>query len=468
MGQFNIKEIVDRYMQYFSYLHLRRLDAAAPASFAQERQRRIMLTIFANFASKGIILITSMLSIRFTVNYLGPERFGMWALISSFTAMLAFADLGIGNGLLNSISDAYGRDDREGASRHVSSAFYMLLFISILIAVVFSLVYPYISWAAIFNVTSAQAVAEAGPAMAIFIVCILINIPLGVVQRIRLGYQEGFINSLWLAVGSVTTLFAVLTLIHYKVGLPCLVFALVGLPVLAQFSNGLFLFFRQKTWLLPRWSYFSFSSARHILRLGFLFFVLQVGIAIGYESDGFIIAQFLGAEAVTEYAIPKRLFILASTLLGIALSPLWPAYSEAIARKDTRWVKRTFLISVFFSCILGTFLSLILLAFSNQILKIWVGNIVSPSWVLLTGFAGWLILYSILLPFAMFMNGANIIGFQVIQTTFMIIINVIVSIVLVQRIGVAGPIWGTVISLSLCVLLPTIWYVFRFVKNLEK
>lgn len=454
-------------MQYFSYLTLRRLIVATPASFAQERQRRIVLTIFANFASKGIILITSMLSIRFTVNYLGPERFGMWALISSFTAMLAFADLGIGNGLLNSISDAYGRDDREGASRHVSSAFYMLLFISILIAVVFSLVYPYISWAAVFNVTSAQAVAEAGPAMAIFIICILINIPLGVVQRIRLGYQEGFINSLWLVVGSVTTLIAVLILIRYKVGLPYLVFALVGLPALAQFSNGLFLFFRHKTWLIPRWNYFSFSSARHILRLGFLFFILQMASAIGFESDGFIIAQFLGAEAVTEYAIPKRLFILASTLLSIVLSPLWPAYSEAIVRKDTRWVRRTFLRSLFFSSFFGISSALIILVFSNQILKIWVGDVVSPPSALLTGFAGWLILYSVLNPFAMLMNGASIVKFQVITTVFMTIVNIIVSIVLVQRIGAAGPIWGTVISLSLCVLLPTIWYFIRFVKKLE-
>jgi O-antigen/teichoic acid export membrane protein len=392
----------------------------------------------------------------------------MWALISSFTAMLAFADLGIGNGLLNSISDAYGRDDREGASRHVSSAFYMLLFISILIAVVFSLVYPYISWAAVFNVTSAQAVAEAGPAMAIFIMCILINIPLGVVQRIRLGYQEGFINSFWLAVGSVATLFTVLILIYYKVGLPYLVFALGGLPVLAQFSNGLFLFFHHKTWLLPRWSYFSFSSARQLLQLGLLFFVLQMAIAIGFESDGFIITQFLGAEAVTEYAIPKRLFILASTLLSIVLSPLWPAYNEAIARKDTDWVRRTFLRSIFFSSIFGISSALILLAFSNQILKIWVGDVVSPPSALLAGFAGWLILYSVLNPFAMFMNGASIIEFQVITTVFMTIVNIIVSIVLVQRIGIAGPIWGTVISLSLCVLLPTIWYVIRFVKKMEK
>ena len=448
-------------------IHLKLFETTTPAGFAQERQRKIVLTVLANFAAKGIMLLTSVLSIRFTVNYLGTERFGMWALISSFTAMLSFADLGIGNGLLNSISDAYGKDDREGASRNVSSAFYMLLFIAVLIAVIFFAAYPYISWAAVFNVTSAQAIAEAGPAMTLFIVCTLINIPLGVVQRIRMGYQEGFINSLWLAIGNVTALFAVLTLIYFKSGLPYLVFALVGFPLLAQLGNGLFLFLKQRVWLMPRWRHFNFSSAGKLLQLGFLFFVLQMAISIGFESDGFIITQFLGAEAVTQYAIPKRLFILATTLLGIVLSPLWPAYGEAAARKDTAWTKRTFLKSLLFSSFFGISSALILLIFSKPILRIWVGDAVSPSWALLVGLAGWLILYSILNPFAMFMNGVNIINFQVATTVLMTIVNIIVSVVLVQRIGVAGPIWGTVISLSLCVLLPTIWYVIDFIKKME-
>lgn len=460
--------LIKKLRQYSQYLRLRPFDTSIPAGFAKERQRKILLTIIANFFAKGISLLTSLISIRFTVNYLGPERFGIWALISSFTAMLTFADLGIGNGLLNSISDAYGKDDRQGASKYVSSAFFMLLFLSILFAIIFVIGFPFITWTRIFNISSPQTIAEVIPAMSIFIICFLINIPLGVIQRIRLGYQEGFINSVWLALGSIGTLIAILVLIHFRAGLPSLVFALVGFPIITQLGNGSILIFRQNTWLKPRLINFSFSSAKHILRLGFLFFVLQAAVAISYESDGFIISQFLGIESVTQYAIPKRLFSIFVVLLSLIMNPLWPAYGEAIARRDIGWVKKTLFRSLSFSIITGIFIGLVLLFFSKPILEIWVGDAVTPTLSLLVGFTGWLILSSIMNTFAMFMNGASVMSFQLIMASTMTIVNITASILLVQRIGVAGPIWGTVISLFLCQLFPTIWFVLRFIKKLEK
>ena len=106
MSRTIIAHSVDRVKHYLNYLRIKPFDTSTNLGRAQERQRRFILTVLSNFAIKGITLFTTIISIRLTVNYLGAERFGMWALISTFSAMLAFADLGIGNGLLNSISDA--------------------------------------------------------------------------------------------------------------------------------------------------------------------------------------------------------------------------------------------------------------------------------------------------------------------------------------------------------------------------
>jgi len=50
-------------------------------------------------------------TVPLTLNYLGSEHYGLWMTISSVSVMLGFADLGIGNGVLNAVADAYGRDD---------------------------------------------------------------------------------------------------------------------------------------------------------------------------------------------------------------------------------------------------------------------------------------------------------------------------------------------------------------------
>ena len=87
--------------------------------------------------------------------------------ISSVVLILGFADLGMGNGLLNAISEANGKDDRQAAVNYVSSGFFMLLGVALLIVLTFILAYPYVSWPSVFNIKSKLAAQEAGPAIAI-------------------------------------------------------------------------------------------------------------------------------------------------------------------------------------------------------------------------------------------------------------------------------------------------------------
>jgi O-antigen/teichoic acid export membrane protein len=47
-----------------------------------------------------------VISVPLTLTYLGSERYGMWMAISSIVALLAFADFGLGNGLVNAIAVA--------------------------------------------------------------------------------------------------------------------------------------------------------------------------------------------------------------------------------------------------------------------------------------------------------------------------------------------------------------------------
>jgi O-antigen/teichoic acid export membrane protein len=69
-------------------------------------------------------------------------------------------------------------------------------------------------------------------------------------------------------------------------------------------------------------------------------------------------------------------------------------------------------------------------------------------------------------PFSMLLNGANVIGFQATCAILMAIANVTISIVLVQRIGVSGAVYGSVISQLFLILIPQFWYVPRLLRRL--
>jgi O-antigen/teichoic acid export membrane protein len=309
------------------------------------------------------------------------------------------------------------------------------------------------------------AVAEAGPATAVFVACFLLNIPLGIVNRIQIGYQQGFANNLWTALGSMFALGAVVLACKLRASLPWLVFAMTGTPMLAIVINGAFLFGTQRPWLLPTWKYSNRVAAATLFRVGMMFFVLQIAAAVGFSTDGIVIAQILGASAVTQYSVPARMFGVITMLIVTILSPLWPAYGEALARKEFPWMRKTLKRSIFLGVAIAVPSYAILLLFGRRLLHLWVGNEVQPTFLLLGGFAMWGIVNAIGNPLTYFLNGANIIRLQVISATLMALINITISIILTHRIGIAGPVWGSIISYSLISLLPFAIYIPRLLRS---
>src|SRR4051812_23716437 len=117
-------------------------DASAPAGRFPERFRRIRPTTPKPIAARGVGVSPPLITVPLTLHYLGAERYGLWATLSSLIALASFADFGLGNGLLNALSSAHGRDDREAGAREVSTAFILLLAVAATLCVAFLLAYP--------------------------------------------------------------------------------------------------------------------------------------------------------------------------------------------------------------------------------------------------------------------------------------------------------------------------------------
>ena len=77
------------------------------------RERRAFISAVTATAAKLVNVATLLISIPLVLNYLGPERYGLWLVMSSFIYILSFADLGIGYALIAFVADAYGKGDRN-------------------------------------------------------------------------------------------------------------------------------------------------------------------------------------------------------------------------------------------------------------------------------------------------------------------------------------------------------------------
>ena len=64
----------------------------------------------------------TLISLPLAVRYLGAERYGVWATITTTVVWINLLDLGIANTLTNNISRAYALDDKASAARYFTNA----------------------------------------------------------------------------------------------------------------------------------------------------------------------------------------------------------------------------------------------------------------------------------------------------------------------------------------------------------
>lgn len=447
---------LERFLLLF---RLRPFDTSTAGGRSKERLRRAALTTMASGGAKAISLLSSLISVPLTYRYLGPERYGIWMVLVSIISVMSFADMGIGNGLINAISEANGKDDRALAKQHITSAFVMLLCIAAFLAVAGVVSYSFVPWLRVFNVKSWQAAREGARATLVFYFWFVVSIPLGVITRAQAGLQQGYFPQVLGAFGSVTTLMALLVAIALHGSLPWLVFASTIGAVVATVFNG-WLLFRDHPWLLPSWHAYCPESAKKILRLGMMFFFLQCAVAVGFTSDNIVIAQVLGAAAVAAYAVPQKLFSLVAMLVGMGIAPLWPAYGEALARGDVSWVRRVFVGSLWLAFGLSVALCATMMLAGRWILKVALGRTLDAPMSLLIALGAWGVISAVSGPIAILLNGAGAIKVQAIIAIIASSTNLTLSILLTRRFGVIGVCSGSIIT-QLLIVFPVSAYVIR-------
>jgi O-antigen/teichoic acid export membrane protein len=424
---------------------------------ARERQRRIAITALLLLAARGIGILTGLISIPLALTYLGNERYGLWMSMSSVLAIMSLLDLGIGSALLNVISEANGRENKGASSRYISSAFAITSVVGLMLAGLFIVIYPHIPWDRVYNVSTDQAASEAGPATIVFVACFLVNLPVGLIQKIQLGYQRGYINALWSGAGSVIALGGLVLAIRQEASLPYIILVMAGAPVLASLGNGIWLALKSSAVRVRRTD-INLRECRDLVHMGAPFFVLQIAYSVAFQADNIIIAQILGASRVTEYAVPMRLFNLAPLILSFLLIPLWPAQREALARGEIAWVKRSVKRSVLIGLAINVPPSAALMAFGQEAVRLWTQTDLTVPLDLRLGMGIWAIFNVFSGSLTSILNALGAMRFQVTCAALMSLANIIVSIGLTYRIGISGPIYGTVIAQLLFVLAPAAFY----------
>ena len=434
---------------------------------SHERTRHIKNTALANASAKVIGVIVQVITVPLTLGYLGAERYGLWMAIASLIAFLQLTDLGISNALIGIVASKRAHGDERELRELAIKAVKLLSGIAGMIFVIGALLITIVDWTSFFNVKDIVAKSELMPSIFAFLMLFCISLPLGVAQQTRAGLQEGYYNAAFGAVGQLLNLLLVLIVVFNKGGMPWLIAASMSGTNVLQLINLLTLFIKFRRY--KKIKYDNHNYASELFHKGALFFILQIAALVSYQTDVLVVSHFLTPTAVTEYSVTLKLFSLPAMLLSFFFVGMWPAYSDALARNDKLWIADFFWRSLKLSLLANTILSLFLFFAGTWIINIWTNGVVRPSYELLVGMVFWGILNAFGGNLATLLNGLHIIRFQIKLSVLAAVSNIILSILLVKSIGISGPIWGSVIILTIAYSISMIFVVHLFRGwNIEK
>lgn len=443
-------------MKLLHYLRLSAFDVSTEDGRAAERYRLAAWTILANAASKSAAMAVMLLSVSLTIPYLGAQRFGIWMTIASFAGMLTFLGLGVGNALTNHVASRSARSDAVLLRRAISGGLGLLLMIGLVVGAGLWLLAAWLPWAKLIKVDDALLLLEAQSAAKLFALLFGLNLFTTGIQSVFAGLQRSFEVYLVSALGSLASLGALWWAAQAQAGLSALLAATLGIQSLAILLL-LGLLVRRKFFALSEISSAVRQETSGLIRIGGLFFVLQVGTMIGWGADTLIISSALGPAAVAVYSIAQRLFQLVTQPLAMMNSPLWGAYADAHAKGDVAFVRRTLKASMLLT--LGVSLSGATILFFNSewLLHYWTGGNVLVPRLLLGLVALWTVLECCGAAFSMFLNGVQVVKPQVIVVSVFCILVLPLKIWGVNSLGlIAIPL------VTILVYASTYIYFYRF------
>jgi O-antigen/teichoic acid export membrane protein len=337
-----------------------------------ERYRRIALTTASGMSVRVVGSLLGLVSVPLVLAYLGKERFGLWAIITTLVAWVSLFDLGMANGLVNMLSAAHGRDEQEAAGRYLSTAFCALVLMALVLclAMVFSL--AAVPWGAVLG---AKGVADettirwsVAAALSIFV----LSLPFSVTQQVYAAYQRTYVWNGFVLAGSVLGFLGLVLTIRMGVTMPILILAAGITGPLATVAAYVYATGRAMPWLRPSLGKVSRAALRDLLSRSIPIFMFQVGALVVNETQSILLAHRCDLSTVASYSIGMRLYMLFIAVVQIGTNSFIPALREAFERGDRDWTTRAFARLLRIRIASATMGGLLLILLGNTLLSLWL------------------------------------------------------------------------------------------------
>jgi len=405
-------------------------------------KKKLLKNTFYNYLYRIWILIVAFCLFPFIVHHLGPAAAGVWLLVNSFVGYVATLSLGIGPSLTKYVAQFQTENNKEKLNQSISTSVVIFIVMGFIAFFAFFIVGRFII--PLFNIPE-ELIDEAKIITNIVAATMFVSFPMGTFTGVLRGLQRYDIFSLTGFAASILRIILTVFFLSRGYGVVTLILinsvsSLFGWLLNAYYAKKLLPFMRISFSLVDK------EMRKTLLSLAIPIFIINICMTIIYPTDKLIIGFFLPVGFIVFYEAAYRIYKLLVTFPQLLASAVIPVASELDTMRNCKSLKNLFMKGTKYMSAFFLALAVPVMLSSKLLLYYWMGEEFAQYYYLVVIFTLHLFFnYNHLFSYYILV-GMNKIRFTLWYYVGSAVLNLILSFILIQKIGLVGVVLGTTIS----------------------
>lgn len=396
-----------------------------------ERSKIVAKNATFSLVIKAIGMVIDFATVPILLTFLDTSYYGVYLTISSIVYWTHQFDFGLGAGLRYKLTSAISKKDEITGKQLVSTAYLSMAAIMLTVIVICTPIILKLNWSNILNCSFIDP-SELILCVWVVLIVFVVQFVLELISIVLQANQRAAISTVFKPIARLLTVFVILIIRHYAHNSLLLACMAMTTPILiVLIVANIILFAGRYKALAPSFKHYKKERIKDIYSLGLKYFSGSFSSLIVFSTASFLLSHYVNPTEAAVYHTSWTYFGILVTLNTMVLSPLVAAVTDAYVKGEEVWIKNIYkkirLYSLFLSLA-----SLCMLAVSQFVFHLWVGEKIIVPWSLSIIMSFYFICNVWVTPYKNFLSGVGKMNVSVIISGVKIILFFPVAIALIK------------------------------------
>jgi O-antigen/teichoic acid export membrane protein len=192
--------------------------------------------------------------------------------------------------------------------------------------------------------------------------------------------------------------------------------------------------------------------------------VITIALPLALQAHRLILSHVTDINTVASYALALQIYLAGWSVITVSGLALWPVFAR-LRKEGGAESGRNLRIAVLVFAAAGAVSGLAMYSLGPTVAGLLGGSAVTVSYPLSLAFGLLLLVQAIQLPVGMYLTSERGLRVQATCVCFMVVLSTLLSIFLAGIWGARGPVYGSLVAVVLCQLLPGAAWTLRELRH---